>query len=65
MNTYMYMCGHGLCSLFCCDLNIVNAGHWFSGGDQRTTGKGKRQAWTAAAIEAFFEGLYQVHMMIT
>ena len=32
-----------------------------AGGDQRAAGKGKRQAWTAAATEAFFEGLYQVH----
>ena len=29
-------------------------------GDQRVASKGKRQAWTAAATEAFFEGLYQV-----
>ena len=34
--------------------------HIDAGGDQRVVGKGKRQAWTAAAIEAFFEGLYQV-----
>ena len=32
----------------------------FIGGDQKAGSKGKRQAWTAAAIEAFFEGLYQV-----
>ena len=36
--------------------------HIDAGVDQRVASKGKRQAWTAAAIEAFFEGLYQVRL---
>ena len=53
---FIHVGGRTNCTLLCVRVHV----HVDAGGDQRVVGKGKRQAWTAAAIEVFFEGLYQV-----